>query len=71
MLGMSLLFSTLLFTTLARAGLYGTRPIANTVLSSGRLSSVNWINDNTAPSLKEMGPMRIDLYRSGDVSILT
>ncbi|KZT02851.1 uncharacterized protein LAESUDRAFT_762503 [Laetiporus sulphureus 93-53] len=57
-----LLTVCLLYVSSVAAGLYGTRPIANTVLSAGRLSTVTWINDNTKPSLTEMGPVRIDLY---------
>ncbi|TFY62234.1 hypothetical protein EVJ58_g3993 [Rhodofomes roseus] len=63
---MKLLFGTLLLlASSAAAGLYPTRPIASTVFSAGRLSTITWINDDTQPSVSQMGPIRIDLY-SGD-----
>ncbi|PCH37198.1 hypothetical protein WOLCODRAFT_167375 [Wolfiporia cocos MD-104 SS10] len=63
--------SVLLYIASAAAGLYGTRPVASTVLSAGRFSTVTWINDNSRPSLSEMGPVRIDLYVGGDTLVAT
>jgi len=68
---MILLATVLLYVTSVTAALYGTRPIANTVLSAGRMSSITWINDNQRPSLREMGPMKVDLYVGGDTYVAT
>lgn len=51
----------------ARAGIYGTSPVADTLLSAGRISTVTWRDDQREPSLYEMGPIKLDLY-VGEVS---
>ncbi|KAH9925794.1 uncharacterized protein B0H18DRAFT_1008394, partial [Fomitopsis serialis] len=60
-----------LFVSSATAGLYPTRPIASTVLSAGRMSTITWINDDTQPSLSQMGPVRIDLFSGDDNYVAT
>ncbi|KAI0646237.1 hypothetical protein C8Q79DRAFT_961678 [Trametes meyenii] len=44
------------------AGIYGTSPVADTVLSAGRMATVQWVNDHNKPSLSDMSPIKIDLY---------
>ncbi|KAI0674219.1 hypothetical protein C8Q78DRAFT_1013709 [Trametes maxima] len=44
------------------AGIYGTSPVADTVLSAGRMATVQWINDHSQPSLSDMSPITIELY---------
>lgn len=61
--------SLLLLVSSATAGLYPTRPIASTVFSAGRLSTITWINNDDAPTLSQIGPVRIDLFSGDDVSI--
>ncbi|CDO77548.1 hypothetical protein BN946_scf184912.g47 [Trametes cinnabarina] len=46
----------------AQAGIYGTSPVANTVLSAGRIATVTWRDDQNEPSISEMGPVKLDLY---------
>ncbi|KAI9064754.1 hypothetical protein FKP32DRAFT_1625347 [Trametes sanguinea] len=46
----------------ARAGIYGTSPVADTVLSAGRIATVTWRDDQTEPSIDDMGPVKLDLY---------
>ena len=58
----------LLLVSSAAAALYPTRPIASTVFSAGRMSTITWIDDGTAPSLPQIGPVRIDLFSGDDVS---
>ncbi|KAI0366017.1 hypothetical protein BV20DRAFT_1098000 [Pilatotrama ljubarskyi] len=53
-----------------RAAIYGTNPIASTVLSAGRITTIQWVDDHTKPSLSEMGPVKIDLY-VGDSKVTT
>jgi len=61
----------LLFVSSATAGLYPTRPIASTVFSAGRMSTITWINDDTQPSLSQMGTVRIDLFSGDDNYVAT
>ena len=65
----SSVLSLLVLVSSAAAALYPTRPIASTVFSAGRMSTITWIDDGTAPSLSQIGPMRIDLYYGDDVSV--
>ncbi|KAI0360775.1 hypothetical protein OH77DRAFT_1418783 [Trametes cingulata] len=53
-----------------KAAIYGTNPVASTVLSAGRIATVQWVNDRTEPSLSEMGPIKIDLF-VGDTFVTT
>ncbi|KAI0635068.1 hypothetical protein C8Q77DRAFT_674370 [Trametes polyzona] len=57
-----LVLSTLFFIPGAFAGIYGTYPVADTVLSAGRVATVRWTNDLSKPSVRDMGPIKIDLY---------
>ncbi|KAI0816872.1 hypothetical protein BC628DRAFT_1413983 [Trametes gibbosa] len=61
-MGARLIFSALLLSHFVLAGLYGTWPIAETVLSAGRVTTVEWINDHSKPSAQDMGPIKIVLY---------
>lgn len=65
----SSVFWLLLLVSSAAAGLYPTRPIASTVFSAGRMSTITWINDDTEPTLSQIGPVRIDLFTGDDVSV--
>ncbi|KAH9945533.1 hypothetical protein B0H21DRAFT_433026 [Amylocystis lapponica] len=69
-LGRSLL-TVLLAATSVLGGLYGTHPIADTVLSAGRSVKITWINDKFHPSLDEMGPISIELYHGEDNHVTT
>lgn len=64
-----LFWSTLLLANCVSAGIYGTYPVADTVLSAGRVANVEWTNDHSKPSLTDMGPVNIDLY-VGEVATL-
>ncbi|KAI0777580.1 hypothetical protein BD413DRAFT_517992 [Trametes elegans] len=44
------------------AAIYGTNPVADTVLSAGRVATIQWVNDHRKPSIKDMGPIKIDLF---------
>ncbi|KAI0765010.1 hypothetical protein C8Q74DRAFT_1370886 [Fomes fomentarius] len=61
MLGL-LLVSLFSLARVVFASIYGVYPIANTVLSAGRLNTVRWIDDGTRPSIRNMGKVTIDLY---------
>ena len=47
---------------LVYAGIYGTYPIASSVLSAGRLTTIRWIDDGKSPFVKDVGLVKIDLY---------
>ncbi len=57
-----LFWSTLLLANYVSAGIYATYPVADTVLSAGRVATVEWTNDHSKPSITDMGPVNIDLY---------
>ncbi|KAH9846384.1 hypothetical protein C2E23DRAFT_853037 [Lenzites betulinus] len=56
------LFLTSLLAHCVWAGIYGTWPVADTVLSAGRVTTIEWINDHRKPSIDAMGPIKIVLY---------
>ncbi|KAI8986855.1 hypothetical protein BD414DRAFT_461297 [Trametes punicea] len=57
-----LVLAALLSAQCVSAGIYGTNPVSDTVLSAGRIASVTWRDDSSKPSVREMGPVKIDLY---------
>ncbi|GBE84629.1 predicted protein [Sparassis crispa] len=65
------ILSALLLVASVAANIYPTRPIANTIFSAGRSSSVTWINDRSHPSVQDMGPISIELYVAGDTHVAT
>ncbi|KZT70569.1 hypothetical protein DAEQUDRAFT_810471 [Daedalea quercina L-15889] len=67
----SSIYTLLLVVSSVAASLYPTRPIANTVFSAGRMSTITWINDDTQPSVSQMGPVRIDLFSGDDNYVAT
>lgn len=54
---------TLLSTVLqVDASIFPTCPVASTVWTAGQSANVTWGNDDTAPALKNMGVVSIELY---------
>ncbi|KAJ2919682.1 hypothetical protein MD484_g718, partial [Candolleomyces efflorescens] len=46
----------------AFAGVSITAPIASTTFSGGKQATITWIDNGSAPSLKDFGPARISIY---------
>ncbi|KII85492.1 hypothetical protein PLICRDRAFT_178557 [Plicaturopsis crispa FD-325 SS-3] len=46
----------------ASAALYATQPTANTVYNVDEPGEITWVDDGMHPRLKDMGPVRIDLF---------
>ena len=61
-----LVLVTLLVASTVSGSIYPTFPVASSVLHAGRLNTLRWIDDKRRPSIKTMGPVKIDLY-AGDV----
>ncbi|KAH9896771.1 hypothetical protein C8Q73DRAFT_686963 [Cubamyces lactineus] len=57
-----LLLTALLSVSSVTAGIFGTSPVSDTVLSAGRMASVTWTDDSSRPSVSDMGPIDIKLY---------
>jgi hypothetical protein len=49
------------------ASVYPTKPIADTVFTSGNYEQIEWRDDGRAPHIKDMGLMSIDLYATSVV----
>ena len=58
----------LMKTTLTKAFLYPTKPIANTTYIAGQAALVTWVEDGVKPLLASLGGMKIDLYAGHNVS---
>ncbi|KAF9648362.1 hypothetical protein BDM02DRAFT_3187221 [Thelephora ganbajun] len=55
----------------ARASLYPTSPVADTVYDAGRQNLVEWIDDDPTPHLYEISVLKVDLYHDNDEFIDT
>jgi hypothetical protein len=64
------IFAVTALTTSVSAALYPTQPVADTVYSPGQLALVTWIDDGQKPHLKDMGPVKLDLYHGKHVSFI-
>ncbi|EJF63929.1 hypothetical protein DICSQDRAFT_167975 [Dichomitus squalens LYAD-421 SS1] len=60
-----LVLVTLLILRTVSASIYPTFPVASSVMHAGRLNALRWTDDKKRPSVKTMGPVRVDLY-AGD-----
>ncbi|KAI0746712.1 hypothetical protein C8Q80DRAFT_1176900 [Daedaleopsis nitida] len=60
--GFQLASIVLFIVNFVSAGIYGTFPIASSVLKAGRLNRVRWIDDGIPPSVQQVGRVKVDLY---------
>ena len=67
----TILGTLLAFLPLARGALYPTRPIAKTTLRVGKEETIKWTDDGKAPHLRQMGPMKLDLFAANNVRTST
>jgi len=57
-----MLFALLALASCASANVFTTNPTGSTTFTGGQPATINWNDDNTAPSLQQFGPSMISIY---------
>ncbi|KAI0049772.1 hypothetical protein FA95DRAFT_1488550 [Auriscalpium vulgare] len=66
---LSLIAALVACASVARASLYPTQPVANTVFEAGRTVTIKWMDDGKDPTLDKLHQLSIELLGKGDTVI--